>query len=142
RSEPAMTDGAALLQAILADPEDDTPRLAYADWLEEHGGDESQHARAEFIRLQVEFARREARGDASRWDLTQRQKDLLAGHEQAWTAELRPLLGRSWEFRRGFVEKVRLTATQLLSRARALFRLTPVREVDLANVDGRAARLA
>jgi uncharacterized protein (TIGR02996 family) len=134
-----MTDGAALLQAILADPDDDTPRLAYADWLEEQGTDP---ARAEFIRLQIEFARREARGDASRWELTQRQQYLLAGYERAWTAELRPLLGRSWVFRRGFVEGVRMTAAQLLSRARALFSRTPVREVNLVNVDGRAARLA
>jgi uncharacterized protein (TIGR02996 family) len=32
-----MRPAAGLLQAILADPEDDTPRLVYADWLEEHG---------------------------------------------------------------------------------------------------------
>src|SRR6266545_3163408 len=38
----------ALLAAILAEPEDDTPRLVYADWLDEH--DEPE--RAEFIRIQ------------------------------------------------------------------------------------------
>ena len=42
-----MTDGDALYRAILARPEDDTPRLVYADWLEEHGRGEE----AEFIRL-------------------------------------------------------------------------------------------
>ncbi len=31
-----MTDRDALLSAILADPADDTVRLAYADWVEEH----------------------------------------------------------------------------------------------------------
>ncbi|TXI06506.1 MAG: TIGR02996 domain-containing protein [Rhizobium sp.] len=31
------SDGAALLAAILADPADDTARLVYADWLQEHG---------------------------------------------------------------------------------------------------------
>jgi uncharacterized protein (TIGR02996 family) len=46
------SDGAALLRAICDNPEDDTPRLVYADWLDEQGG-ESDIARAEFIRLQV-----------------------------------------------------------------------------------------
>lgn len=32
-----MTDGEALFAAIQATPEEDTPRLVYADWLEENG---------------------------------------------------------------------------------------------------------
>lgn len=48
-----MTDRAALVAAICAEPGEDTPRLAYADWLEENGeGD-----RAEFVRVQVEKAK-------------------------------------------------------------------------------------
>jgi uncharacterized protein (TIGR02996 family) len=43
----------ALLDAIIADPADDTVRLAYADWLEEH----DLPNRAAFIRVQVEAAR-------------------------------------------------------------------------------------
>lgn len=42
-----MSDRDALYRAILANPADDTPRLAYADWLEENGHSEE----AEFIRL-------------------------------------------------------------------------------------------
>ena len=42
-----------LLQAILDEPEDDAPRLIYADWLEDNG----EADRAEFIRLQIELAR-------------------------------------------------------------------------------------
>ena len=34
-----MTDHDALLAAILAAPEDDAPRLVYADWLDENGRD-------------------------------------------------------------------------------------------------------
>jgi uncharacterized protein (TIGR02996 family) len=41
----------AFLQAICAKPEDDTPRLVYADWLEEQGDTD----RAEFIRVQCEL---------------------------------------------------------------------------------------
>lgn len=43
----------ALLAAIAHEPDDDTPRLVYADWLEEYG----KAARAEFIRVQCELAR-------------------------------------------------------------------------------------
>jgi uncharacterized protein (TIGR02996 family) len=42
-----------LLEAAKADHWDDGPRLALADWLEEHGG-EADRARAEAIRLQLE----------------------------------------------------------------------------------------
>ncbi len=42
----------ALLRAIEAEPDDDLPRLAYADWLEEEG-DELDRMHAELIRLQV-----------------------------------------------------------------------------------------
>ena len=42
----------ALLAAILAAPDDDAPRLVFADWLDEH----HQADRAAFIRLQIELA--------------------------------------------------------------------------------------
>lgn len=48
-----MTDHDALLAAICAEPDEDTPRLALADWLEEEG----QIERAAFIRAQIELAR-------------------------------------------------------------------------------------
>lgn len=48
-----MHDRDALVRAIIENPEDDSPRLVYADWLDEHGG----AARAEFIRLQCELGR-------------------------------------------------------------------------------------
>ena len=44
----------AFLRAIYDAPEDDTPRLVYADFLQENGEEE----RAEFIRTAVELARR------------------------------------------------------------------------------------
>lgn len=42
----------ALRGAVAADPDSDEPRLAYADWLDDHGN-EIWRARAEFIRLSV-----------------------------------------------------------------------------------------
>jgi uncharacterized protein (TIGR02996 family) len=46
----------ALLQAIIADPDDDAPRLVYADHLDETG-DPAEAARAELIRFQIATAR-------------------------------------------------------------------------------------
>src|SRR5438067_3030369 len=48
-----MTEHDALVAAICAEPDDDTPRLVYADFLQENGEPE----RAAFVRAQVELAR-------------------------------------------------------------------------------------
>jgi uncharacterized protein (TIGR02996 family) len=47
---------AGLLQAIAAEPEDDTHRLVYADWLDDNG----QPERGEFIRLHIRWCQRDA----------------------------------------------------------------------------------
>src|SRR5687768_12937161 len=44
----------ALLAAICENPEEDTPRLALADWLDENAASEADRARAAFIRTQIE----------------------------------------------------------------------------------------
>lgn len=43
-----MSEQAAFIKAIVQSPDDDLPRLVYADWLEENGSSD----RAEFIRVQ------------------------------------------------------------------------------------------
>src|SRR3954452_6679514 len=48
-----MGDHDALVRAVCAHPDDDTPRLIYADFIEEHG----EADRAAFVRAQVELAR-------------------------------------------------------------------------------------
>lgn len=52
RSIP-LTDENALLAAIIAHPSEDTPRLVFADWLDEH----DQPERAAFIRDHIAHAR-------------------------------------------------------------------------------------
>jgi uncharacterized protein (TIGR02996 family) len=47
-----MTDHDTFLRAIIAEPDDDLPRLIFADFLDERGEGE----RAEFIRVQCELA--------------------------------------------------------------------------------------
>lgn len=69
-----MSDHDALLAAICAEPDEDTPRLAYADWLEEH----DQPERAAFVRAQIDLARTpawEPFAVACRW----RRPDLVTG---------------------------------------------------------------
>ena len=57
-----MPSDEAFLHAICENPQDDAPRLIYADWLEEHG----QLERTEFIRAQIELAKPPARGTRAR----------------------------------------------------------------------------
>jgi uncharacterized protein (TIGR02996 family) len=59
---------AAFLAAIRDDPEDDAPRLVFADWLEERGD-----CRGEFLRVQCALARLDEE-DPCRAELTRRQE--------------------------------------------------------------------
>jgi uncharacterized protein (TIGR02996 family) len=58
-----MSDQAALMAAIIANPDEDMPRLLYADWLDENLPDKTPSpssgpsARAEYIRVQCRLAR-------------------------------------------------------------------------------------
>jgi uncharacterized protein (TIGR02996 family) len=46
----------SLMRAIICQPAEDTPRLEYADWLDENATCQYETDRAEFIRLQVDMA--------------------------------------------------------------------------------------
>src|SRR5436189_3592451 len=92
-----MTGNDAFLQAIRDNPADDTVRLIYADWLEEHG----DAARARFIRLQIDLDRR-APFDPSLPELEGAADELRKGHEAAWGAPPAPESYLDWHFWRGF----------------------------------------
>jgi uncharacterized protein (TIGR02996 family) len=77
-------DGAALLRAICDNPDEDTPRLAYADWLDEQGG-ESNEARAEFIRLQIAEAAKS--DDPDERIFTDQETELFRPHFEKWATE-------------------------------------------------------
>ncbi len=127
-----MTPDNPFLQALLADPEDDTLRLALADWLDEN----DQPARAEFVRVQIELACGVPDRDRLRY-LELRQRDLLMAHDGEWVAPLAGVLGckpgrwGGWVFRRGFVEYFNLPAAVAIKQGGKLARLTPVRELFL-----------
>jgi uncharacterized protein (TIGR02996 family) len=135
-----VTHEDAFLQAVIATPDDDTPRLVYADWLDEHG----QSDRAEFIRVQCELARL-PRDDPRREGLAAREQALLAAHEKEWSRPVRKL-AEKWEFRGGVVEAVALAGDAFLGRAEKLFAAAPIRDATFASrwsdVPGTLARLA
>jgi uncharacterized protein (TIGR02996 family) len=123
----------ALYGAILAAPHDDAARLVYADWLDEHAGDfpspRAERARAEFIRLQCEFARLRPEG----WRAPprpfvpplegrcapprpfapspERERRLLFQHGQKWRRAL-PIAISSAPFDRGFLRPYRALRPQ------------------------------
>lgn len=148
-----MTDGDALLAAILANPEDDNVRLVYADFLQEHG----DAARAEFIRVQVELA---AKG---KWYNPKCERQEMRHYEvcchgeveavacvDCWAKERvreREMLNanhRLWfdrrgdmdfpDYARGFVNSVTCTAADWLANADAILAAHPVRRVTLTTM--------
>jgi uncharacterized protein (TIGR02996 family) len=131
-----MTQDDAFLQAIIENPDDDTPRLVYADWLEEHGDPD----RAEFIRVQIEMGRGVADPETGH-RLRQREVCLLREHELRWTTPLHGLVQRA-RFVRGFPERVTLLAEGFLRHAGAVFRLAPVRHLILTEAAGHLPRVA
>jgi uncharacterized protein (TIGR02996 family) len=122
-----MSQRQAFIDAILASPDDDAPRLIYADWLEERG----ESARAEFIRVQCELARLDV-AENRYPELHVRQLDLLAQHEQEWLEEWSDRLVR-WEFQRGFLHAVTITPAPFLDRGEELFRHHPVQRFAFVN---------
>lgn len=116
-----MTDGDRLLRSILAAPDDDAPRLIYADWLEENG----QTDRAEFIRVQCASAMLEEKSKTRDFSIIRRIKlvalderalELFSTHGAAWfgpnattippSERERQAGGEFRIVRRGFVEHV------------------------------------
>ena len=152
-----------LLARVRESPEDDGPRLVYADWLEENGRPE----RAEFIRVQIVLANEPefktighgfcAATNPGCWHcfrepaLREREKALFP---DVVDAEMRPfesfgvysssrhnepqvaVNGICHTFRRGFVARVTLTAEGWLQNADNLLARFPIEEVRLMTWPG------
>jgi uncharacterized protein (TIGR02996 family) len=132
-----MTHEDAFRQAILEDPDDDGPRLVYADWLDDHGDPD----RAAFIRVQCELARLPAE-DERRSELQARERRLLVRNYWEWTAGCRdwPVHLRQVRFRRGFVEQLRgWQPRPFLAQAPALFGTYPIRDLGILAQDEECA---
>jgi uncharacterized protein (TIGR02996 family) len=123
--EIAMSQEEVFLKAIIDAPDDDAPRLIFADWLDEHGDSD----RAEFIRVQCALARL-PREDPSRDDLWRRQQQLLTAHQKEWVRPIRAFL-KGWTFRRGFIDEVKLGVRQFITHAEALWAHSPITHVSI-----------
>jgi uncharacterized protein (TIGR02996 family) len=129
----------ALFQAILAEPEEDTPRLVYADWLEEQGGPQEQ-ARAEFIRVQIELAKSVDQGRRTK-ELRAREKVLWKDNREAWLLSLpEHLRKRNIRFHRGFFDELHMPTRSWEQHGEALFGQNPLYRLRLSGtVDRHAA---
>jgi uncharacterized protein (TIGR02996 family) len=121
-----MTDRDALFQAILHAPEDDAPRLVFADWLDENG----EADRAEFIRVQCRLARLPFY-ELRHSDLAGRANELIVRYRRPWRI---PDLAARQEFRRGFVETLAIQPGLFFTRAAGIFRQAPVRWIEFTEL--------
>jgi uncharacterized protein (TIGR02996 family) len=145
-----MTPEDAFVEAISESPDDDTPRLIFADWLEDHG----QPERAEFIRLQLELEPIRFEIDRPRVrELLAREEEMLRLHEEEWLGETVAAVRAEWAasepgmygpfFRRGLPELVALSLYELSEHREDLLEAHPtIRELVVLDVQGCADELA
>jgi uncharacterized protein (TIGR02996 family) len=126
----------AFIRQIVQRPDEELPRLIYADWLEEHGDPQG-----EFIRVQCALARG---SDDPAWTaaLRHRERELLSEHRARWTQEIGP--GIQWyEPRGGFIESFIVAAPALAAGGAEMLARAPIigLGVKLATLD-QARQLA
>jgi uncharacterized protein (TIGR02996 family) len=126
-----VATAAAFLRTIGAAGDNLTPRLVFADWLDEQG----QTERATFIRAQVLVAttptdspeRRRAAQTAAR---------LERALGQQWAGPLAEQVFE-WQYRAGFPDLVGVTATQLQQHGPDLFAQWPIRSLTVTQLAGQ-----
>jgi uncharacterized protein (TIGR02996 family) len=156
-----VPDAEAFLQAILAVPDADGPRLVFADWLDENG----DPVRAEFIRVQIALARM-AEDDERRATLAARERELIGAVRDRWLREYAEGVRGSSEieidesfslwlcgigtkpgrrhatFERGMLEGVWMDAGLFRQRMDTVFRAGPVRHLCLTELRKHVVALA
>jgi uncharacterized protein (TIGR02996 family) len=145
-----MTHEEAFLADIREHPSDDTPRLIFADWLEENGDPD----RGQFIRLQVIAAQE---GYPEKHPLREQARELLVRNWERWVTPLARLIGSEqyepylsekpnplgWRmFPRGFIEQLTLVTRIYITHAKELHRLIPLTHLQLRGGGGLATELA
>lgn len=129
----ATGEGAELLAAVIAAPEDDAPRLAYAAWLTAQG-----NPRGEYIAAQVRLERFRPNPQRRR-ELADRVSQLQASMRAELAAELKKLAFH-WKVRRGFLDEVSAEAGKLLEGWQPLFAAHPIRQLRLSDVTAEHVR--
>jgi uncharacterized protein (TIGR02996 family) len=134
-----------LLGDIATAPENDAPRLVYADWLEDHDPGprdrEGTSLRAEFIRLQCQLARLPA-DDPERARLEAREQELLPAQTADWLERLGKYGVTDVVLRRGLPEEVTISAADFIGNMGEVLDAAPVRGAtvfDCRDVEALAA---
>jgi len=134
-----VNDREALYRAIMDAPDDDAPRLVYADWLEEHG----RPKRAEFIRLQCELSSiiMGTQAAFARYVAIQKRCWALFNANQGrWLREIGPMPASIW-YRRGMAAKVVSSVEYFVAHGSHLFDVAPIEEVEFTQIEPRHLRL-
>jgi uncharacterized protein (TIGR02996 family) len=146
QAEPSLE--AAFVADIAAHPDDDAPRLIFADWLDDHG----QPERAQFIRAQCKFdPDRDRLDDPEINTLRDRIEQLRQPYEVAeseWLVQLGSLpaheyLGWHVLWRRGFVDELEMPVQWIVRHGEQLRQRYPLlRKLTLFRLNGWGQRLA
>lgn len=148
-----MIDHPGFLEDIIKNPDDDVPRIIYADWLEEQGSPSSV-ARAQFIRVQIRIVRDYPNG--MRCQRNGAPVDLYASFKprcrcqpcrlnrreyhvsrqyirSLWEWNLCPRVSFTCTWRRGFPERICLPLNTWRNQATTLLQAMPLRFVTLSD---------
>jgi uncharacterized protein (TIGR02996 family) len=130
-TSPALPDEqAAFLAAIVAEPDDDTPRLVYADWLQEHGDEEQ----ARFIRDSIGLEWLADYEDEKRQRIAGRLDGVAARNGVRWMEAL-GVAGGDPVYDRGMVGAVHYASAEaFVAAAPTLFARVPVREITIGGL--------
>jgi uncharacterized protein (TIGR02996 family) len=127
-----MVEHSAFLADILAHPDEDAPRLIYADWLSEQDDPECR-ARAEFIRVQFHLRELPAHDPAwLEWHKREHSLERLA--RKRWMPAFphnSDRVATQPRFKRGFVERIEITHLEMERHGAAIFQAAPVRDLVL-----------
>ncbi len=129
-----MLDHDSFLAAIWKAPEENLPRLIYADYL-----DERNDPLGQFIRIQCALEDCTI-SSSRRWELRQFEAEYLSRYGTIWAKPLEGLV-TGYAFRRGFIEMVRMEARTFLARAPLLFQLAPVRHIQFLDLGSSAEKV-
>lgn len=126
-SVPMLVDTRqALLNGIRDNPNDDAPRLIFADWLEEHGEAE----RATYIRLAIEL--NQLGEEHPRYDdVHDRYAAIWREHRKQWDQGLPKTLLDSGFQNRGFWDGWRADGITFLRHIESLWQREPVSDITL-----------
>ena len=114
-----------MLAEVLADPDNDEPRMVYADWLMEQGDPRGELISSQ-CRLKAGIAYLSTRSD-----MRSRVSELLSEHTAEWIA---PLSSRAdCTFRRGFIEDIEAPAKSFLDGADTIMAREPVTRLKLTS---------